>query len=464
VARVTATGTGHASGLVDELVGVVGERHVLVDPDMTAGYAVDWTGRFRGSTPAVVRPGSVEEVADVVRLLARRGIPLVAQGGNTGMVGGSVPTAGEVVLSTRRLDRLEPVDALAGQVTAGAGVVLDRLHEHAEAAGFTFGVDLGARSSCTVGGMIATNAGGIHVLRYGSMRAQVVGIEAVLGDGSVVEHLAGLEKDNTGYDLAGLMCGSEGTLGIVTKARLRLRPRFDHVVTAMVPVGSMAAAMEVAATLRATVANLNAVEMVGRAALDLVADHLGVAPPVRAEVVLVVEAAAHHDPSEELAAGLEACGELAGEPAVAVDGAARRALWRFREGVTEAVNAAGIPHKLDVTLPAAALAEFADHVGDAVHRLDPSTTTYLFGHLGDGNVHVNVIGLAPGHDADDVDRAVFELVVAHHGSISAEHGIGTAKRDFLHLNRSPAELAAFAALRRAFDPAGILNPNVLVPT
>ena len=211
----------------------LGPAHVLVDPDVTAGYATDWTGRFRGAAPAVVRPGSTAEVAEVVALARRHRVALVPQGGNTGLVGGGVPLAGEVVVSLGRLDRLE-VDGTAAQATAGAGVPLAALRAAAAAAGLAFGVDLGARDSATVGGMVATNAGGIHVLRHGAMRAQVVGVEAVLGTGAVVSRLAGLVKDNTGYDLAQLLCGSEGTLGIVTAARLRLVAPPGQVVTALV--------------------------------------------------------------------------------------------------------------------------------------------------------------------------------------------------------------------------------------
>ena len=211
--------------VLEALTVAVGAEHVLTDSEVVGAYTVDWTGRFRGAAPAVVRPGTRSEVAAVVRICDDARIAIVPQGGNTGLVGGSVPLAGEVVVSLRRLDALGPVDVASAQVTAGAGVTLARLQAHARAAGWDFGVDLGARDSATVGGMVATNAGGVHVLRHGPMRRQVVGVRAVLADGSVVDRLDGLEKDNTGYDLSGLLCGSEGTLAVVTDARLRLVPR-----------------------------------------------------------------------------------------------------------------------------------------------------------------------------------------------------------------------------------------------
>src|ERR687885_1679537 len=211
--------------LLRALAEVVGPRHVLTDPDLTAGYAVDWTGRFRGRAPAVVRPADTTEVAGVLALLAGAGRPVVPQGGNTGLVGGSVPLHGEIVLSLRRLDGIGPVEVLAGQVTAGAGATLAAVEAAARPHGLTFGVDLAARDSATIGGMVATNAGGLRMLRYGNMRAQVMGVEAVLPDGRVLSHLAGLAKDNTGYDLAGVLTGSEGTLGVITRVRLRLVPR-----------------------------------------------------------------------------------------------------------------------------------------------------------------------------------------------------------------------------------------------
>jgi FAD/FMN-containing dehydrogenase len=441
----------------------LGDAQVLTDPDVTGSYATDWTGRWRAATPAVVRPGATGDVAEVVALARRHRVPLVPQGGNTGLVAGGVPHAGEVVVSLRRLDGLGAVDAAAGQVTAGAGVTLSALANHAAAAGLAFGVDLGARDSATIGGMVATNAGGIHVVRHGPMRAQVVGVEAVLGTGAVVSRLGGLVKDNTGYDLAQLLCGSEGTLGIVTAARLRLVGRPTTVVAALVGLGTVAEAVDLAAAVRAGVPDVAALELMTGPGLVVVAGYLGATPPVPAAAgaaLLVEVATTGSDPVPGLAAVVDgAPGVL--DAAVASEPADLARLWRWREAHSEAGSALGVVHKLDVTLPAAAIAEFCGAVTDAVAAARPDATTLLFGHVGDGNVHVNVIGPPAGDEA--VDDLVLGLVVARGGSISAEHGIGALKRRWLARDRSPAEVAAMRAVKDALDPDAILNPGVLFP-
>ena len=437
----------------------LGAAHVVVDPGVTAGYATDWTGRFRGSTPAVLRPGTTAEVAEVVALARRHRVALVPQGGNTGLVGGGVPLAGEVVVSLGRLDRLD-FDPAAAQATAGAGVPLAALQAGAAGAGLAFGVDLGARDSATVGGMVATNAGGIHVLRHGAMRAQLIGVEAVLGTGAVVSRLAGLVKDNTGYDLAQLLCGSEGTLGIVTAARLRLVAPPGELVTALVGAASIAAVVEAAAALRRSVAGLAALELMDGPSLRLVADHLGAPPPVApdAGAYLLVEVDAPTDPVPALAAALEGRPGVL-DAAVATEAADRSRLWRWREAHSEVGATLGVVHKLDVTLPIAALASFCAEVVERVEQARPGAITVLFGHVGDGNVHVNVVG--PPADDTAIDDTVLGLVVERGGSISAEHGIGTAKKAWLARDRSPAEVEAMREVKRALDPDGILNPSVL---
>jgi FAD/FMN-containing dehydrogenase len=449
-------------GFVEGCRQAVGDAGVLVDPEVTASYTTDWTGRFHGSTPAVVRPGSTAEVAEVVALARRHGVALVAQGGNTGLVAGGVPLAGEVVVSLARLAALSPVDALAGQVTAGAGVTLAALAAHAAAAGRAFGVDLGSRGSATVGGMVATNAGGLHVVRHGAMRAQLLGVEAVLGTGQVISRLGGLVKDNTGYDLAQLLCGSEGTLGIVTAARLRLVSPPAHVVTAMAGLASVEAAVALAAALRAGADGVQALELMTGPSLALVAGYLGAPPPVAAGAgaYLLVEVGDATDPLPALAAAVEGA-EGVLDTAVATDAADRRRLWRWREAHSEAGAPLGVVHKLDVTLPAAELAGFCAEVEARVPTARPGATLLLFGHVGDGNVHVNVVG--PPADDEEVDDLVLGLVVERGGSISAEHGIGTLKRRWLARDRSPGEVAAMAAIKGALDPDGILNPGVLLP-
>jgi FAD/FMN-containing dehydrogenase len=440
----------------------LGEPHVLTDPDLVAGYAVDWTRRWQGTAAAVVRPATTDQVTALVAAARSHGVALVPQGGNTGLVGGAVPRAGEVVLSLRRFDELGPVDVLAGQVTAGAGVTLAALQAGAEAAGLAFGVDTGARESATVGGMVATNAGGVRVVRYGAMRAQLVGIEAVLGTGEVVSRLGGLVKDNTGYDLAQVLCGSEGTLGVVTRARLRLVPREPHVVAGLLGLRDVPAAVTVAAALRNEVPEVRALELMEGDSMRVVAAYLRTSPPVApdAGAFLLVEAAGHADPTSRLAAAIEH--QAARAPAaVAVERADRERLWRWREAHPEAAADRGVVLKFDVTLPTAALADFCAAVSERLASGWPGATTLLYGHVGDGNIHVNVVG--PDPDDEAVDDAVLGLVVELGGSISAEHGIGVAKKSWLVRDRSPAEVAAMRAIKGALDPDGILNPGVLLP-
>jgi FAD/FMN-containing dehydrogenase len=451
-----------AAQLRAELVAAVGNEHVLVDSDVVAGFCRDWTGRFVGSAPAVVRPGSTAEVVEVLSVCRRHGVELSLQGGNTGLAGGAVPLRGEVVCSLRRLTALSEVDPVSGQLTAGAGVTIAEVQARAAAAGWAYGVDFASRDSATVGGSVATNAGGLRVLRYGDTRAQVVGIEAVLGTGDVVSHLGGLIKDNTGYHLPSLLCGSEGTLGIVTAARLRLVPVETERVVALLAFDDVAAALAAVASLRSGLASLSAAELFFDRGLALVCSAVGLAPPfaARHRVYLLVEAAGRTDPSAELASAVDSLAGVA-DVAVATDGVRGAQLWRYREAHTEAIATVGTPHKLDVTLPPGGLADFVGAVRGVVERVCPGAQVWLFGHAGDGNLHVNVTGAAPGDDR--IDEAVLTLAAGMGGSISAEHGIGVAKARWLSLSRSPAEIAAFRAIKRALDPDGVLNPGVLFP-
>jgi FAD/FMN-containing dehydrogenase len=449
--------------VLQELRDIVGSGHVFVEPDVMASYAIDWTGRFTGQPTAVVRPGDGREVAGVVALCKEAGVALVPQGGNTGLVGGSVPLAGEVVLSLRRLGGITDVDSLGGQLSVGAGTPLVDVQAAAAAAGWAYGVDIGSRDSATIGGTIATNAGGLQVLRHGPTRAQLMGFEAVLGTGDTVSHMGGLMKDNTGYDLGGLLCGSEGTLGVVTAARVRLVPPNPERVTSILALPSTAAAIDAASLLRRSLPELQSLELFLQPGLDLVCRVTGAARPFKEphSAYLLAEAAAQHDPTPALATVLDSIPSIE-DVAVATDAIRRAQLWRYREGHTEAINTLGAPHKLDVTLPALVLAAFIDRVPDVVRDADPRATVWLFGHAGDCNVHVNVTGVDPGDLT--VDDRVLLYVAELGGSIGSEHGIGTAKRPWLHLNRSEAELAAFRRLKTALDPAGIMNPNVLLPS
>jgi FAD/FMN-containing dehydrogenase len=448
--------------LVRELADVVGADHVLVDDDVTAGYRTDWTGRFTSPSSVVARPGETAEVAAVVDLCRASGVALVAQGGNTGLVGGGIPTQGEVVLSLRRLAGAHEVDGASGQVVVGAGTTIGAVHALAAEAGWAYGVDLASRDSATVGGTIATNAGGLRVLRYGDTRAQVMGVETVLGDGHTVTALTGLYRNNTGYHLPSLLCGSEGTLGVVTAARLRLVPRLRHRVTALLAFDTIDAALAAAALLRRAVVGLEAVELFLQAGLELVCSAGSLPRPFPDPHVayLLVETAGQIEDRGELAAALESVPGIA-DAAVATDPARGRALWRYRETHTEAIGTVGTPHKLDLALPLPQLAPFLDRLPSLLAELAAGAQAWVFGHVADGNLHVNVTGVAP--DDESIDDAVFRLVAELGGSVSAEHGIGTAKRRWVGLSRTEAELDPFRAIKRALDPAGILNPHALLP-
>ncbi len=459
---MTAGGPEDGQDLAAGLARIVGEAFLLTDPDLREPYEVDWTGRFRGDARLVVRPKDTDEVARVLRCCHDAGAPVLTQGGNTGLVGGGVPGGGEVVLSLTRLDDLSEVDAVAGQVSAGAGVTLARLQDHATAAGLDFPVDLAARDSATVGGLIATNAGGIRVLRYGSTRAQVLGVEAVTVDGRVLTRMDGLVKDNAGYDLVGLLTGSEGTLAVITRARLRLVPRLAHRVVAVLALDSIEVAQDVLRRIRTNLSSLEAAEVFLADGLELVLQHTSAIPPFTAThpVYLLVECADREDPTEELAAALEG---LAGvrDVAVGTDAASRARLWGLREAHTEAINAVGVPVKLDVCLPAARIGAFLEQLDDVVAAIEPSARSIVFGHLGDGNLHINVLDADPA--ATDLEEAVLRLTTEFGGSISAEHGIGRAKAAWLPLQRGPTDVALMTSIKQAFDPGGRLNPGVLFP-
>jgi FAD/FMN-containing dehydrogenase len=450
------------AALLDALRAIVGERHCLTDAGLRASYETDWTRRFSGRALAVVRPGGAEEIAAVLRACAAAGVGAVPQGGNTGFVGGSVPRGGEVVLSLLRLDEIGEVDAEAGEVTVGAGATLAGVQARTRAAGWDVGVDLGARDSATIGGMVATNAGGIHVLRHGSMRRQVLGFEAVLPDGRLIRRLPGMPKDNTGYDLGGLLAGSEGTLAIITRVRLRLVPRLARRAVAVVGFPGARGAVAAAARFRRELGSLLAVELFTDAGLALVLHHARAAAPfmARRPVYLLVEAGSDEaDPTDALAALLERMQVDEDATALATDPGGRERLWQLRERHTEAVSAEGIPHKLDVSVPLARYAELVERAPDVAAAVHGGARTIVYGHVGDGNLHVNVLG--PDPDDDGVDDAVLGLVVELGGSVSAEHGIGVAKVDWLERDRGGETVAAMRALKSAWDPAGIMNPGVL---
>ena len=446
------------SDFVCRLVGAVGPSHVITAPDLMEQYVTDWSRRFTGPALAVVRPASTAEVAAVVRVCAEAGVPIIPQGGNTGLVGGSVPEGDPVrlpvVLSTRRLDGIEPVDRLSGQVTAGAGATLGDVQRHAAAAGWSYGVDLAARDSATIGGTVATNAGGIHVVAYGMTRAQVVGIEAVLPDGSVVSHLSGMLKDNTGYDLGALLCGSEGTLAVITAVRLRLHRPVGRTTVALIGCASYAQAIDLMSSAVVSGVRLLAAEVVDETGMQLAADLRGVGWPLAARhpVVTLLEVVDGGD-----ASGLVGLDDA--DVVVGIDAAERSRLWSFRESQGEAFSALGVCHKLDVSVPLPSLPACADELREVVAAVPGMRQFGVFGHLADGNIHVEAFG--PDPDDPTVDQAVLACVARYGGSISAEHGVGRAKAGDLHLCRSEAEIAAMRALKVAWDPQGLMNPGVI---
>jgi FAD/FMN-containing dehydrogenase len=446
-------------GLAQALAEVVGSRHVLDDPELKSGYEHDYTGRYGAAARLVVRPGDTEQVAGVMTVCARAGAAVVPQGGNTGLVGAGVPRNDEVLISLRRLDQIGEADEAIGQVTVGAGATLAALQDAAKAANQDAALDFGARDSCTVGGVVACNAGGARALRHGTARARVVGLEAVLADGSVVSRLAGLTKDNAGYDLPELLVGSEGTLGIITRVRWKLAPLLSARVAALVGVNTAGEAAALLASLRAHAPSLESCDFFLDEGLELVLDHQQRESPIRdrSPFYVLAECAAQSDPTEELAAALQDAG--IDDALIADDTGSRRGLWTLREGHTDAINAAGVPHKLDVGVPLHELGRFIDEVPRVVQRAGAGRVI-LFGHLGDGNVHVNVLGADP--DDSQVDDAVLGLALESGGTISAEHGVGVAKASWLERARGPVELAAMRAIKRALDPHNLLNPGAVL--
>jgi FAD/FMN-containing dehydrogenase len=433
---------------------------VVTDRDLLAGFETDVTGRFSGAAVGLARPRDAVEVAAVIAACREAGIPLVVQGGNTGLVGGGVPRDGELVLSMRGLDAVGEVDPATNQLVAGAGVTLEAVQARAAAAGLRFPFDHAARTGATVGGSVATNAGGPLALRHGTMRRRVAGLEAVLPGGGRVERMGGLLKDNAGYDLPALLVGSEGTLGAITAARLQLEPAPSHRVVALFGLDRLQRALELLGALRG-VPGLEAADHLDLASMRVARERGGWRDPFAAEwgCYLVVQFAGEEDVTPALAEAVVAVAPEA-DVAVAADSAGRRALWAYREIANEAIGATGVAIKLDVGVPPAALPEFSARVAAEVTAAHPGAAIYLFGHLGDGNVHVNVVGPDPRTDA--VDELVLRAATELGGTISAEHGVGIAKRPYLHLCRSAGEIEAMTALKSALDPTATMGPGRVI--
>jgi FAD/FMN-containing dehydrogenase len=444
--------------VLQQMSSLVGPSHVSTDPDVLAGRSIDYTGRYRGRASALVRPGSADEVAQVLRVCRDAGTYVTVQGGRTSLVAGTVPEHDDVLLSTERLCAISDVDATERRVEVGAGTTLAAVQRAAAAAGLVFGVDLAARDTATVGGMASTNAGGLRTVRYGNMGNQVIGLDVALSDGSVVRRHSRVRADNTGYDLSALFVGAEGTLGVITALDLRLRPDPRHRVTAVCGFEDLGALVDAGRLFR-DLDGIAALELIDGRASALADEHLGVAAPVHGDWLLLVELASDHDQTQRLADALDGV-QTCGEPAVGVDRAAQQRLWRVRESLTEVVGLFGPPLKFDVSLPLAAVTAFARDADALVHRHAPDAVAVLFGHIGEGNLHLNVLRCSDEQERE-VYASMMELIAECGGNVSSEHGVGSRKRRYLAMSREAADIAAMRTLKTAFDPTGYLNAAVL---
>jgi FAD/FMN-containing dehydrogenase len=446
--------------LTDRLAAIVGAAYVSTDADVLDGRSVDHTGRYRGKASALVRPGSADEVAGVLRACSDAGAHVTVQGGRTSLVAGTVPEHDDVLLSTERLRDIGDVDVVERRIRVGAGVTLADVARAATKAGLVFGVDLSARDSATVGGMASTNAGGLRTVRYGNMGEQVIGIDVVLPDGSVVHRHSEVRSDNTGYDLAALFVGAEGTLGVITALDLRLHPTPTHRVTAVCGFADLDDLVEAGRLFR-DMDGIAALELIDARASALTAEHVGVAAPVDGAWQLLVELASDTEQTEQLADALEAVA-MTGEPAVGIDVNAQQRLWQVRESVAEVLGVYGPPLKFDVSLPLSAISSFARESAELITEHAPDAIPVLFGHIGEGNLHLNVLRCALTGEAEAaMYSAMMTLIARHGGNVSSEHGVGTRKRDYVGMSRSDADIVAMRTLKAAFDPKGYLNSAVL---
>jgi FAD/FMN-containing dehydrogenase len=445
-------------GSLQDLKNIVGSNHVITDSDVLAGRSVDHTGRYRGKASALVRPGSPEQVAEVLRVCRDAGAHVTVQGGRTSLVAGTVPEHDDVLLSTERLSGLGDIDTVERRVEVGAGATLASVQHAANAAGLVFGVDLAARDSATVGGMASTNAGGLRTVRYGNMGEQVIGLQVALPNGSLMRRHSLVRSDNTGYDLPALFVGAEGTLGVITALDLRLHPSPSHRVTAVCGFADLDALIEAGRTFR-DVDGIAALELIDGRAAALTGEHLGVNSPVAGDWLLLVELAADHDQTE-LLADLLGGAQLCGEPAVGVDTAAQQRLWRVREALADVLGVYGPPLKFDVSLPLAAISGFAREAAELIHAQGGDALPLLFGHIGEGNLHLNVLRV-PLEREKALYAPMMDLIAASGGNVSSEHGVGSRKRPYLGMSREAADIAAMRAVRAALDPTGYLNAAVL---
>lgn len=461
----------------DRLKDAVGAKGFSEDPDEIAPHLEEWRSKYKGTSPLLLKPATAAEVSSVLRICNETGTPLVTQGGNTGLVGGQIPFHGEVLLSTKRLNRIRALDESGATLTVEAGVTLAQVQQAADEKNFLFPLSLASEGSCTIGGNIATNAGGTHVIRYGMTRALVLGLEVVLPGGTVLDMLRALHKDNTGYDLKQNFIGSEGTLGVVTAATLRLFPKPDVSVVAFAAVPSPAEAVKLLGLLQGrTGGMLSAFELIPRVALEFVTRHIeGTRDPLEAPSPWYVLMEATGGRESNLTATFEhglgdaiEAGSVT-DAVVASSAAQAAALWKLRESISESQKREGASIKHDISVPVASIPDFLAKATPAVQALLPGARAVSFGHLGDGNLHFNFNAAQAGDDPaflarwDEVQQAVHDIVKQFSGSISAEHGIGAMKVAQLPRYKSHDELDAMRAIKAAFDPKGILNPGKLIP-
>ena len=458
------------AALIDEILQRFGPKAAITDPSDIEPWLTDWRGRFHGRSQAILSPGSTEEVAAIVRLAAEHRVPLVPQGGNTSMVGGATPPAdgSALILSLRRMNRLRSI--ATGVAVAEAGVILADLHEAAAESGQRFPLTLGARGSCTIGGLTATNAGGTQVLKFGTMRSLVFGLEAALPDGSIHDGLSGLKKDNRGYNIDQLLIGSEGTLGIVTAVALRLVPAATARAVAWAGLGDPERALDLLRFMQSRTDRIEGFEIIPGDSLDLVLRHIsGTRGPLEGAHSwhVLIEATSESpdgDPSLMLQSLLGEALEkgLIEDATVAASEAQADAFWRIRDSLSEAERASGPTLAHDISVPIADMPRFMTTTASEVENAFPGATASAFGHLGDGNVHFHVRGDPARDNADAITQMVHDLVTLAGGSISAEHGIGQMKLAELERLGPPAKLNAMRAIKRALDPLGLMNPGKLV--
>ncbi|QFT78190.1 FAD-binding oxidoreductase [Erythrobacter sp. THAF29] len=461
---------------------LLGEKGFSTDDEAISPWLTDWRGRYSGRAMALASPASTEEVAALVKLCARHGVPIVPQGGNSGMAGGATPdeSGDAILLSLRRMDKIRSLDREAGQCVCEAGVILQTLHEAAGEAQMRFPLTLGGKGSATIGGLVSTNAGGTQVLRHGTMRAQVLGIEAVLADGSIFNGLTALKKDNRGFDLKQLLIGSEGTLGIVTAANLRLLPEASARATAWVGLPTITGARSLLRFVEAQMGDsLEGFEVVPAHCLDSVLDHLHDArSPLEQRHAwnALIECVSSEGDSDALRARLEeALGEalvqdLLADAAIASSEAQSEAFWLLRDSISAAERALGPAMQHDISVPVEKMPEFILAAIPEIEERFAGTRGVAFGHLGDGNVHFHILapkGVVPGEweegEGKKISARVYDLVTQWGGSFSAEHGIGQMKVEELGRLGDPVSLSIMRSVKRALDPQGLLNPGKLVP-